>query len=91
MAKCVQSTVKKEVKKVELVSEYKLTLTKDEAEALVALVASVTGDPAHSPRKHTEAIFFALTGQGVSLRLRNQIEGTFRFLRKPSTTSLYGW
>lgn len=53
-----QKTVK--VVKTETVT---LTLSKDEAEALVAVVGNVTGHGSNSPRKHTDAIYRALVKQ----------------------------
>jgi len=42
-----------------------LKLSKDEAEALTAVLAKIGGDSHETPRKHTQAVSAALTEAGV--------------------------
>ncbi len=90
MAKCARTSITQEVTKTETVPGYTLTLTQDEAETLMSIVGSVSGDSKDSPRKHADAVYYALQGQGLSAKYRKQVQGTMRLLKKP-TPDLYTW
>lgn len=61
-----------------------LTLSKEEAEALATLTGSIIGDSENGPRKHTDAVYYALSRQGITARYRGHLEpGAIRLLTKP--------
>jgi hypothetical protein len=61
MAEAVKKTHTRTVSEVKVT----ITLTSEEAEALAAVVGSVGGDIESTPRKHTDAVFWALSKAGV--------------------------
>ncbi|MGI5196951.1 hypothetical protein ACQEVY_25530 [Streptomyces sp. CA-288835] len=90
MAEAKRTTVEKTVTKTEKVPAYTLTLSKDEALAVMALVGNVTGDSVGSPRKHTDAVYNSLRNAGLSLLgtdLLRQLNGSQRWLTEPKRYS----
>ncbi|MFE6226880.1 hypothetical protein [Streptomyces sp. NPDC057854] len=67
-----------------------LTLTIEEAEALHAVVGSISGNTKASPRKHTDGIYYALQRAGISTggkRVQKQISGSLRWHNEPQSFS----
>ena len=60
---------------------YTLTLNKDEAQALRAVVGFVSGSAFNTPRKHTDAVWSALGGVGADDKW--SLSGTLRFIESP--------
>lgn len=63
-----------------------LHLSKEEAEAVSAVLAKIGGHPEDSPRKHTEAVAKALTAQGLSYHMspfKDHLTGTLVFYERP--------
>jgi hypothetical protein len=65
-----------------------LTLTKEEAQALLAVTGLISGST-ESPRKHTSAVHFALVGAGVRDAFSRHLESGsgMRFLASPRSSS----
>lgn len=51
-----------------VVTGYSLTLSEQEAQALVDVLSKIGGDPYCSSRKHTQAVLDALMGEGFYWR-----------------------
>lgn len=60
---------------------YTLTLNKDEAQALRAIVGYVSGSAFNTPRKHTDSIWSALQPAGTSEKWN--VSGSLRFVEQP--------
>ncbi|MFJ3634648.1 hypothetical protein [Streptomyces sp. NPDC090112] len=65
MAEAKRTTIEQEVKKIEKVSAISVTMTIEEAEALMAVLVKVAGSTTNSPRKHTSAVLQSLEKAGV--------------------------
>ncbi|MEU3278177.1 hypothetical protein [Streptomyces antibioticus] len=65
-----------------------LTLSQEEAEALLAVVGRVTGSN-DSPRKHTGAVYSALGNAGISGNARKYFEDPAATLHFRDTPRLY--
>jgi non-ribosomal peptide synthetase component E (peptide arylation enzyme) len=88
MAEVKNTTIEKLVTKTEKVPAYTLTLTKEEALALMVLAGNVTGSSTDSPRKHTDAVYRAFTKAGLSIggsEIQRQYSGSARFVSKAPT------
>ena len=86
MADAKMTTIAKTVTKTEQVPAYRLTLSKDEALAVMALLANVSGDAYTSPRKHTDAVYSSLRQAGLSplgTDVLRQVTGSLRWLNAP--------
>jgi hypothetical protein len=86
MADAKRTTVEKVVTEKKKVPAITLTLTQEEAEALQALTGNITGDSYGSPRKHTDAVYHALSQAGVSTYskpITKQMTGSLRWLSEP--------
>jgi hypothetical protein len=86
MAEAKSTTVEKVVETVEKLPAYQLTLSEEEAQALMVLTGSVHGDRRNSPRKHTDAIYYALSRAGARLwdtKVSKQLTGSPRWLNEP--------
>ncbi|MCY0941894.1 hypothetical protein [Streptomyces antarcticus] len=60
MADAKRTIITQEIKTIEKVSAFSLTMTIDEAEALTAILVKVAGSMTNSPRKHTNAVLMSL-------------------------------
>jgi non-ribosomal peptide synthetase component E (peptide arylation enzyme) len=92
MAEVKNTFVEKSVTKVEKVPAYALTLSKDEALAVMVLVGNVTGSSQDSPRKHADAVYAALYKAGLSVvgtDLQRQLQGSIRFNVSPKPKPSY--
>ncbi|MER6086553.1 hypothetical protein [Streptomyces bluensis] len=90
MAKATRTTISKTVTETKNVPGVTLTLETEEAEALMTLVGNITGHNTDSPRKHTDAIYYALDRAGISTygkSIGKQIEGSLRWLKEPKKQS----
>ncbi|MFD7605171.1 hypothetical protein ACFWAN_32650 [Streptomyces mirabilis] len=90
MAKAERTTVEKTVTEKKKVPGITLTLSQEEADVLMALVGNVTGDSYASPRKHTDAVYTALSRAGVTTYGKpyiKQMSGNLRWLIEPKTPS----
>jgi hypothetical protein len=86
MAEAKSTTIEKPVTKVEKQTGYTLTLTKAEAEALGALLGSVSGSTEDTPRKHTDAAYWALAKAGVDTsKEAKRLSGSLRWTAVPRT------
>jgi hypothetical protein len=93
MAEVKRTTVEKLVTKTEQVPAYTLTLSKDEALAVMVLVGNVGGSSHDTPRKHADAVYHGLRRAGldvVSHDFQRQLKGTVRFEKNP-TKSPYSY
>ncbi|MEV6419041.1 hypothetical protein [Streptomyces sp. NPDC051662] len=91
MADAQRTTVEKQVVETKKIPSFTLTLTEEEAMALVALSANVKGNAENSPRKHTDAVYYALKSAGVSTYgnpILDQLSGSLRWLNEPKTSYL---
>ncbi|MEU5957578.1 hypothetical protein [Streptomyces sp. NPDC047525] len=91
MADAKNTTVEKQVTETKRVPGITLTLAKDEAEALMVLVGNIAGEGS-SPRKHSDAIYYALKSAGVSVLgkdISRQLSGSSRWLRSPKSPYSY--
>ncbi|MFE2075211.1 hypothetical protein [Streptomyces misionensis] len=72
-----------EAKKIEetIVKGITLTLSMEEAQALMALTGNVSGNRYESPRKQTDAVWLTLKRAGVENVFQGQLEGQFAFRR----------
>ncbi|MFE9442510.1 hypothetical protein ACFYO2_26740 [Streptomyces sp. NPDC006602] len=89
MAEAVSTTVEKLVTEKKKVTAFNLTLSAEEAEALMALVGNISGD-SNSPRMHTDSVYYALSNAGVSVRdkdVSKQMTGNLRWLSQPKAPS----
>ncbi|MEU9404758.1 hypothetical protein AB0E08_03445 [Streptomyces sp. NPDC048281] len=90
MADAKRTTVEKIVSEKKKVPAVTLTLSHEEAEVLLALVGNLTGDSVNSPRKHTDAVYYALSGAGVSSYGKpyaKQMLGNLKWLNEPKAPS----
>ncbi|MGW6597894.1 hypothetical protein [Streptomyces sp. NPDC055036] len=86
MAEAKKTIVKKLVTSTQEVPAFTLTLSKEEAEALMVLTGSISGDGSLSPRKHTDAVYRALSRAGVvtwDKPVARQLSSTMRWLTDP--------
>ncbi|MEU6389982.1 hypothetical protein [Streptomyces sp. NPDC046939] len=91
MADAKNTTIEKQVTETKKVPGVTLTLSKDEAEALLVLVGNVSGESA-SPRKSTDAIYYALRNAGVDTLgkdVSRQLSGSIRWLSTPKARYSY--
>ncbi|MFJ8930616.1 hypothetical protein ACIRLA_28935 [Streptomyces sp. NPDC102364] len=91
MADAKSTTVEKQVTETKKVPAITLTLSKDEAEALMVLVGNVSGEGS-SPRKHTDAIYYALKSARVDVLAKDislQLDGRLRWLKTPRSRFSY--
>lgn len=92
MAEAKRTIVEKVVTEKKNVPTITLTLSKEEAEALYALVGNISGDGQGSPREHTDSVFYALSGAGVSIYgkpILKQMSGSLRWLSEPKQPSYH--
>ncbi|MFB7027165.1 MULTISPECIES: hypothetical protein [unclassified Streptomyces] len=90
MAESKRTTITQEVTETKKVLAVTLTLTIEEAEALQALVGSITGDAVRSPRKHTDSVYHALKGAGIRTLgkpVLRQLSGGTGWLSEPKPFS----
>ncbi|WP_018565010.1 hypothetical protein [Streptomyces sp. PsTaAH-124] len=71
--------VETETKTVSTIKRVELALSLEEAEALATLTGHVMGDPVTSPRKYTDAVYFALRKAGVENKFKRELNGSVRF------------
>lgn len=62
---------------------YTLTLSEEEAQAILVLTGNVSGSSLTGPRKHADSVYWALSGQGVDNKFQKHYEGTARFRSNP--------
>ncbi|MGW4446465.1 hypothetical protein [Streptomyces sp. NPDC004682] len=80
-----------EAKKIEktVVDGITLTLTPDEAAVLLSLTGNVIGDRYASPRKHADAVYYALKKTGAETKFNKNLSGTTKLTADGA--ALYGF
>lgn len=92
MAEAKRTIIEQEFTEKKRVPAVTLTLTIEEAEALHAVVGSISGDAKSSPRKHTDGLYYALKRAGISTTdkpILTQISGSLRWLNEPKSPFSY--
>lgn len=86
MAKAVKT------EKTTIVKTVNLTLSEEEAQAVMTLVGNVTGDFDESPRKHSDSVYTALSKAGVTAKFRKHLSNSVRFSNEPKKSAYdYGF